>query len=151
MTVSLPKGEARNSFIAAITSLYSMTDSIRHALDAWVSQELKSVQGSTDEVSAPQEFDERLQDLRLAIRSESSSKDDQQSKPLSGDRKEIVTARIRYIGWVFSAVVSMVVLFKGWNGRTADLPGIIFISILVPAVIVGLVELVVLVVRKFVS
>jgi len=156
MMKSLPEGELRNGLVAETSTLYVISNGMRQLLNSGPGQESglansrAADEGPAGAVPNTKEFDKRLEDLRGAIKSKSSSESRVNSKPSSADRANIVSARIRRVGWVFGALVFIGVLLIRWNGQIADLPGIIFIAILVSAVCVCLAELAILAARKFV-
>jgi len=85
-------------------------------------------------------FERRLDELRSAIRRPSRSARD--------ERANTVSARIRYMSWIFTAVVFLAVLFTRWNGQTTELAGRVFVAALIAAAVLCLTELIVLLVRK---
>ncbi len=149
---SFPENQLRNECVTEISRLFSITNAMKRTLDACSGQDsIPANPINTDDGSAKTQFEERLDDLRDTIKSKSPARDYTKPQPSSGDRRKIVLAWIRCLGWSLSALVFVAVLLVGWNNQIAEIPVIVFVAILVSAVFVCLTALSVLVARRFVS
>jgi hypothetical protein len=92
---------------------------------------------SEDNISSLSEFDIRLEELRRAIK----------PAPELQHQRKFTATRIRLIGLILSAFVFAAILFMERNGTTAELPGAIFLAILISAIVVCLVELIIMAIK----